>query len=88
MKKIACIIALALTGCLPLSSAYADAELSQFIAAKVQRANHLQLDDKLDQAVTLLTELQPRSDYDKAFVQRMLGVFIGNKVIRLKRSQA
>lgn len=76
MKKIAFIIALTLSASLPLSNAYASGgQLSQATAHKVQRANDLQLNDKLTQAIALLAEMNPRSAYDKAYVQRMLGVF-------------
>lgn len=76
MKKIAFIVALTLSASLPLSYAYASGgQLSQATANKVQRANNLQLDNKLDQAVTMLAEMRPSSAYDKAYVQRMLGVF-------------
>ncbi|MGF1727345.1 tetratricopeptide repeat protein [Photobacterium nomapromontoriensis] len=51
------------------------AELSQFTANKVQRANTLQQEDKVGDAIALLRELEPSRAYDKAFVQRMLGVF-------------
>ncbi|MGF1689479.1 hypothetical protein L4C36_22930 [Photobacterium japonica] len=73
MKKIALIVALAFP--LGAFSSMASAELSQFTAGKVQRANTLQQDDKLDQAIAMLEGLDPSRDYDKAFVQRMLGVF-------------
>ncbi len=75
MKKLAFIIALTVATSLPLSSAYAGGQLSQPIAVKVQRANNLQLDNKVDQAIALLVSLKPTQAYDKAFVQRMLGVF-------------
>lgn len=73
MKKIALLVALALPlGTVSLS---ASAELSQFTANKVQRANTLQQEDKLDQAIAMLEGMDPSRDYDKAFVQRILGVF-------------
>lgn len=76
MKKLAFVIALTLSACIPLSNAYASgSQLSQATANKVQRANNLQLNDKLDQAVAILAEMNPSSAYDKAYVQRMLGVF-------------
>lgn len=75
MKRLAFIIALTAATSLPLSSAYAGAQLSQPIAVKVQKANNLQLDDKVNQAIDLLVSLKPIEPYDKAFVQRMLGVF-------------
>lgn len=75
MKRLAFIIALTAAASLPLSSAYAGGKLSQSIAVKVQKANNLQLDDKVNQAIDLLVSLKPIEPYDKAFVQRMLGVF-------------
>ena len=75
MKRLAFIIALTAAASLPLSSAYAGGKLSHSIAVKVQKANNLQLDDKVNQAIDLLVSLKPVEPYDKAFVQRMLGVF-------------
>ncbi|EAS40543.1 hypothetical protein C9J48_26145 [Photobacterium profundum] len=54
-------------------------DLSQFTAGKVQRAHHLQQEDKLGEAITLLAELNPSRAYDKAFVKRMLGIFYWQK---------
>jgi len=69
MKKFALVLALVLAA----SPVYA--ELSQYTAGKVQRAHNLQQEEKLDEAITLLAEMSPSKAYDKAFVQRMLGVF-------------
>lgn len=54
-------------------------DLTQFTASKVQRAHHLQQDEKLSEAITLLAELNPSRAYDKAFVKRMLGIFYWQK---------
>lgn len=50
-------------------------ELSQYTATRVQRAHNLQQDEKLGEAVALLEGLNPSRDYDRAYVNRMLGVF-------------
>ncbi|MFT7681172.1 MAG: hypothetical protein ACI935_000617 [Moritella dasanensis] len=62
--------------CLFTSSAYANPpQLTQFIAGKIQAAQALQQQDRYSDAIELLTELTPRQAYDKAFVQRVLGIF-------------
>jgi len=73
MKKF--VIALALV----LVSGTAQAELSRFTAGKVQRAQTLQQEEKLDEAIVLLAEMSPSKAYDRAFVKRMLGVFYWQK---------
>lgn len=73
MKKLALVLALMLVAG-PVS-----AELSQFMAGKVQRAHNLQQEEKLDEAIALLAGLTPSKAYDKAFVKRMLGVFYWQK---------
>ncbi|MDD9174277.1 hypothetical protein PVK63_05275 [Aliivibrio sp. S2TY2] len=50
-------------------------QLTQYNAAKVQRAIQLQQQDKIVQAIDVLADLSPSQPYDKAYVQRMLGVF-------------
>ena len=50
-------------------------QLSQYNAGKVQRALQLQQQEKMPEAITVLAELTPSQDYDKAYIQRMLGVF-------------
>ncbi|GIC78198.1 lipopolysaccharide assembly protein LapB [Moritella sp. F3] len=62
--------------CLYASSAYANPpQLTQFIAGKIQAAQALQQEERYSDAIELLTELSPRQAYDKAFVQRVLGIF-------------
>ena len=75
MKKV--VIALVLMLCAPVST-HAE-ELSQFTAGKVQRAHNLQQDEKLNEAIVLLADLDPSRAYDKAFVKRMLGIFYWQK---------
>lgn len=66
---------LALT-CFFTASAYAGPpQLTQFIAGKIQAAQALQQEERYSDAIELLTELTPRQAYDKAFVQRVLGIF-------------
>ncbi|MDD9196793.1 hypothetical protein PVK62_13275 [Aliivibrio sp. S3MY1] len=50
-------------------------QLSQYNAGKVQRALQLQQQEKMPEAIAVLAELTPSQDYDKAYIQRMLGVF-------------
>ncbi|MBV1839692.1 tetratricopeptide repeat protein [Photobacterium ganghwense] len=79
MKKFTLVALLAIP--LSVASVHA-ADLSQGIANKVQRANTLQQNEKLGEAINLLKGLNPSREYDKAYVQRMLGVFYwqsGNK---------
>ena len=50
-------------------------QLTQFIAGKIQAAQSLQQQERYSDAIDLLAELTPRQAYDKAFVQRVLGIF-------------
>ncbi|WP_392339103.1 tetratricopeptide repeat protein [Moritella marina] len=62
--------------CLFTSAAYANPpQLTQFIAGKIQAAQALQQQERYSDAIDLLAELTPRQAYDKAFVQRVLGIF-------------
>ncbi|MDD9155371.1 hypothetical protein PVK64_04075 [Aliivibrio sp. S4TY2] len=71
MKLIASIFSVVL-----MFSEFAQAQqLTQYNAAKVQRAIQLQQQDKIMQAIDVLAGLSPSQPYDKAYVQRMLGVF-------------
>ena len=69
------VVALALV----LVTGAAQAELSRYTAGKVQRAQTLQQEEKLGEAIALLAEMSPSKAYDAAFVQRMLGVFYWQK---------
>lgn len=60
---------------LMFSGALQAEQLSQYNAVKVQRAIQRQQQEKIAEAINILTELSPSQDYDKAYVQRMLGVF-------------
>ncbi|MGF1909783.1 hypothetical protein L4C38_10105 [Vibrio kasasachensis] len=51
------------------------AELSQYTAIRVQKANQMAQDDQFKQAITALNAIDTSRAYDKAFVARMLGVF-------------
>lgn len=73
MKK--CGVVFTFCFALLVTSTSVSAELSQFTANKVQRANTLQQEDKLSAAIAVLEGLEPSRAYDQAFVQRMLGVF-------------
>ena len=74
IKKLTLLVALSLPLGLVAEPAVS-AELSQYTAGRVQRAHNLQQDEKLGEAIALLEGLDPSRDYDKAYVQRMLGVF-------------
>ncbi|MUJ36563.1 tetratricopeptide repeat protein [Aliivibrio fischeri] len=50
-------------------------ELSKYTANKVQRAQSLQQQEKLNEAIEVLGGVNTSKAYDKAFVARMLGVF-------------
>lgn len=58
-----------------LSFSVSAAQLSSFTANKVQKATQLQQEEKLGEAITLLAGLTPSSNYDQAFVGRILGVY-------------
>ncbi|MGF1879130.1 hypothetical protein L4D77_28140 [Photobacterium frigidiphilum] len=75
MKKV--VIALTLMLCMPVNASAE--ELSQFTAGKVQRAHNLQQEEKLNEAIAVLADLNPSRSYDKAFVNRMLGIFYWQK---------
>ena len=66
---------LPLVGVLCFSFSVSAAQLSSFTANKVQKATQLQQEEKLGEAITLLADLTPSSNYDKAFVGRILGVY-------------
>ncbi|WEM45696.1 tetratricopeptide repeat protein (plasmid) [Photobacterium sp. DA100] len=74
IKKLTLLVALSLPlGLMPQLAVCA--ELSQYTAGRVQRAHALQQDEKLTEAIALLEGINPSRAYDKAYVQRMLGVF-------------
>lgn len=75
MKKV--VIALTLMLCMQVNASAE--ELSQFTAGKVQRAHNLQQEEKLNEAIAVLADLNPSRSYDKAFVNRMLGIFYWQK---------
>ncbi|WP_406733297.1 hypothetical protein RJD39_04070 [Vibrio scophthalmi] len=51
------------------------AELSQYTAIRVQKANQLAQDEKFAEAIQALRKIETSKSYDQAFVARMLGVF-------------
>ncbi|EHN68154.1 tetratricopeptide repeat protein [Aliivibrio fischeri] len=63
-------------------------ELSKYTANKVQRAQSLQQQEKLNEAIEVLSGVNTSKAYDKAFVARMLGVFYwenNQKSLAIKR---
>ncbi len=55
------------------------AGLSKYTANKVQRAQSLQQQEKLNEAIEVLSGVNTSKAYDRAFVARMLGVFLLGK---------
>lgn len=51
-------------------------ELSPITAIKVQKAQQFAQQEKLIQAIDELRHLESSRSYDKAFIARMLGVFL------------
>lgn len=58
-----------------VSMAAGAAELSQYTAIRVQKANQLAQDEKFLEAIEALQKIDTSKAYDQAFVARMLGVF-------------
>ncbi|WP_248475776.1 tetratricopeptide repeat protein, partial [Vibrio alginolyticus] len=50
-------------------------ELSQYTAARVQRAHNLAQEEKLKEAISSLEAMELSRGYDQAYVARMLGIF-------------
>ncbi len=71
MKTFLAALALTLT----LSPFVSANELAQQTATRVQRAQNLQQDNKVDEAIVILANMNPSRAFDKAYVDRMLGVF-------------
>ena len=51
------------------------AELSQYTAVRVQKANNMAQQQQFEQAITALNAIDTSRAYDNAFIARMLGVF-------------
>lgn len=51
------------------------AELSQYTAVRVQKANQMAQEEQFKSAISALNAIETSRAYDKAFVARMLGVF-------------
>ncbi|GLQ72382.1 tetratricopeptide repeat protein [Vibrio penaeicida] len=50
-------------------------KLSSYAGKKLHKASQLQQEDKLDEAISLMENMDLKSDYDKAFANRILGVY-------------
>ncbi|KJY80548.1 tetratricopeptide repeat protein [Vibrio nigripulchritudo] len=73
MKRI---LAVTLGTCLLFSSLSVQAsKLSNYAGKKLHQASELQQEDKLNEAIVLLEGMSLKSDYDKAFTKRILGVY-------------
>ncbi len=71
IRRILCSVPL-----LTLSmAAMAAPQLSQYTAVRVQKANELALKEQYQPAISLLSAIESSRDYDRAYVERMLGVF-------------
>ncbi len=70
MKKFLISMVLSLTAYTAIAN-----ELSQYTAARVQRAHNMAQEDKLKEAISLLEGLDLSRGYDQAYVARMLGIF-------------
>ncbi|WP_086984645.1 tetratricopeptide repeat protein [Vibrio aphrogenes] len=74
MKKTGALYGV--TACLallPLNSFAAG--LTPYAGAKLAQANDLAQKDHLDKAIEVLRDFDPSTDYDKAFVQRVLAIY-------------
>ncbi len=60
-------------------------ELSQYTAARVQRAHNLAQEEKLKEAISSLEAMELSRGYDQAYVARMLGIFFTGRMSKLKR---
>ncbi|WP_081721606.1 hypothetical protein [Salinivibrio socompensis] len=67
-----------------LMSVPAVAQLSPSVARSIEKAQTLEQDAKLGEAIALLDDLSVSRAYDKAFVDRTLVYFIGNMVTTTK----
>lgn len=56
---------------LPLNAA----ELSRYVALKVHKAFQVQQDKNTAEAITFLQQIETEREYDRAYVQKLLGVF-------------
>ena len=71
IRRILCSVPL-----LTLSMAsFAAPQLSQYTAIRVQKANELALKEEYKPAIEALNSIDTSRDYDRAYVERMLGVF-------------
>ncbi len=73
MKRIAAIVLGAFLMMFNVS-AHAN-QLSNYAGKKLHQASQLQQEEKLPEAIVLLEGLALESDYDQAFIQRVLGVY-------------
>lgn len=58
-----------------ISSAATATELSRYAANKAMQANQLAQDGNLSEAISVLKDSKPSRIYDRAYIQRMLGIF-------------
>lgn len=68
LTALLCLASLAVTS-------VSAAELSQYTAVRVQKANQLAQDEQFSAAIDALKKIETSKSYDQAFVARMLGVF-------------
>ncbi|GGI75517.1 tetratricopeptide repeat protein [Shewanella gelidii] len=88
LKQITAAVVLSLTG-LAVTPAIAapkcpiddrqNKAVGERVGKKVGKAYKAYQESKLDEAIAIMLELNPRNDFDKAFVDRMLGNFYAEK---------
>lgn len=88
-NKIAALLLLSLCGGFSVSTALADPKceidkrqskaVGENSAKKVQKSFEAYTNGQLDQAIAILLEANPRNEFDKAYVARMLGNFYAEK---------
>ena len=63
-------------------------ELSRYVAVKVHKAFQARQDNRLSEAIAVLKQIEPKKEYDNAYVQRLLGVFYWQSGQLTKAEQA
>ncbi len=89
VNKIAAALLLSLCGVTFANSAFAEGNcevdkrqskaVGESVAKKVQKSFEAYTNGQLDQAISILLEANPKNDFDKAYVARMLGNFYAEK---------
>ncbi|WP_375749385.1 hypothetical protein [Vibrio sp. HN007] len=72
-KRSLLLLALTLGVYVPPSYVVAAQNLSNYTVRKVQKAYQFQQEERVSDAIELLADIEPSREYDKAYVNRMLG---------------